>query len=254
VNWLGVQALLARELIREWRFFGPSILGPALQASLFAAVFRLAAGDHVPNLGGLSFFEFLAPGLILAAVMQRAFQSTAYTIMFDKLEASLSDLIGAPMSAAEVLAGWLISATAISFLIGVTVALAMIFFGLGVPVYPLLALYFALTAILLFAAIGVISAIVSTKWDGLSGKETFMLVPLVFLSGTFFPVDSVPEGIWRTLFQLNPIVYYVDGFRYAVTGTAATDVVTAMIVACAATLTLIAIAHTMLRTGYKLKA
>lgn len=253
VNWLGVVSLLMREIRREWRFFGVAVLGPALQASLFAAVFTLAAGRDVPDLGGLRFFEFLAPGLVIAAIMQRAFESTAYTVMFDKLEAAIGDLLGAPMTAGEVLAGWIGSAAAISAAIGVTVALAMALFGLGAPAHPLTALWFVACAILLFAATGVLAAILSDKWDGLSGKETFMLVPLIFLSGTFFPLEAVPEGFWRAAFQANPIVYLVDGFRYGMTGQASTDPLLAGLVALAAALAMTAVAHAVFKSGYKIK-
>lgn len=253
VNWLGVASLLKREMMREWRFFGVAILGPALQASLFAAVFTLAAGEAAPTLGGLSFFQFLAPGLVIAAVMQRAFECTAYTLMFDKLEAALQDLLGAPMTAAELLAGWIASALAISSAIGLTVALAMALFGLGWPAHPLAALWFAGSAILLFAALGVIAAILSEKWDGLSGKETFVLVPLIFLSGTFFPLEATPEGLWRTLFQANPILYLVDGFRYAMIGQASVDPWRSGAVAGAAAAAAILAAHALFRSGYKIK-
>lgn len=253
VNWLGVSSLLMRELRREWRFFGVAILGPALQASLFAAVFTLAAGRDVPDLGGLSFFDFLAPGLVLAAVMQRAFEATAYTLMFDKLEAAIGDLLGAPMTAAEVLAGWIGSAVAISVAIGLSVAAAMMLFGLDLPRYPLVTLWFGGCAILLFAAAGIVAAILSEKWDGLSGKETFILVPLIFLSGTFFPLEAVPEGFWRTAFQLNPIVYLVDGFRYGVTGQGSIDPTTAALIAFAAAVAMTLLAHAIFKSGYKIK-
>lgn len=253
VNWLGVASLVRRELKREWRFFGVAILGPALQASLFAAVFTLAAGDHVPSLGGVGFFDFLAPGLVMAAIMQRAFECTAYTLMFDKLEAAIQDLLGAPMTPGEVLAGWILSAFVITGGIGATVAGAMAVFGLDWPVHPWLALWFVCCAMLLFASAGVIAAIVSEKWDSLSGKETFALLPLIFLSGAFFPLEAVPEGAWRIAFQANPILYLIDGFRYAVIGRASVDPALAAGVAAAAALAMTAAAHALFRSGYKIK-
>jgi len=253
VNWLGVRSLVRRELMREWRFFGVAVLGPALQASLFAAVFTLAAGEAVPTLGGIAFFDFLAPGLVMAAIMQRAFECTAYTLMFDKLEAAIEDLLGAPMTPGEILAGWILAAFAVTGGVGLTVALAMALFGLGWPAHPGLALWFVACAILLFASAGVIAAIVSEKWDGLSGKETFVLLPLIFLSGAFFPLEAVPDGAWRAAFQANPILYLIDGFRFAVIGRASVDPALAAGVALGAALAMTAAAHALFRSGYKIK-
>jgi ABC-2 type transport system permease protein len=152
-----------------------------------------------------------------------------------------------------VLAGWIASAAVIATAIGASVAIAMALFGLGWPARPLTGLYFAGCAILLFAATGVVAAILSEKWDGLSGKETFVLVPLIFLSGTFFPLEAVPEGFWRIAFQLNPIVYLVDGFRFAMTGVGSTDPWLAAAIALAAALAMTAAAHALFRSGYRIK-
>ncbi len=253
VNGLGVASLVRRELMREWRFFGVAVLGPALQASLFAAVFTLAAGERIVTVDGLPFFQFLAPGLVIAAVMLRAFESTAYTLMFDKLEAAIQDLLGAPMTPAEILAGWIAAAAVISVGVGFTVAAAMAIFGMAPPEHPLALVWFVAAALLLFASAGVIAAILSAKWDGLSAKETFVLIPLIFLSGTFFPVSAVPEGAWRTAFQLNPIYYLVDGFRFAMTGRAGADPWTGAAVSAGAAVAVFAVALALFRSGYRIK-
>ena len=243
---MGVGSLMKRELKREWRFFGPAILGPALQSALFATVFALAAG-------GFGIHAFLAPGLVIAAIMQRAFEATAYTVMFDKLEAAIGDVLGAPLSSFEIVLGWITSAVVVSLGIGVSVWAAMLPFGIGLPNHPLAMIWFLVTSTVLFASLGLILSILSEKWDALAGKETFLMIPVIFLSGTFFPLSAVPEGAWRTLFQFNPIFYLVDGFRWSVADMADADPMRAGIVAGVAALVALFGAIRLVASGYRLK-
>ena len=121
-----------------------------------------------------------------------------------------------------------------------------------------LAKWFGYEACLLFttgyqAMVGLIAAIFSRKWDSFSGFETFLILPAVFLSGTFFPLSAVPEGAWQTAFQLNPIFYLVDGFRWGVLGASDASPLVSAGVAVVALLVLLAVASRLLATGYKLK-
>jgi ABC-2 type transport system permease protein len=252
-NWIGLFSLIRRELIREYKWLGMTVVGPALQSVLFAAVFTLA-GAGEGRVGALTFLEFLGAGLIISAVIQRGFEVTGYSIMFDKLESDgLQDILGAPLSPGEILTAYLVTATVVAGLIGGIVWIVLLPLGLGAPAHPLAALGFGLIVAATFSMIGLIAAILSKKWDALSGKETFVIMPLVFLSGTFFPLSAVPEGAWRTAFEANPVFYLVDGFRWAATGQAETDPLLAAGVALALFATAFAIAARMVATGYKLK-
>lgn len=254
VHWLGIASLVRREMHRELRFFGIAVLGPALQAALFATVFALAAGESLNRAAGsMPYLEFLAPGLVLSALMTRAFESTAYTLMFDKLEAAIEDLLGAPMTAAETLAGLVLAAGIVSIAVAFTVWLVMLLFGGGLPAHPGALLLFALSSAVLFSSTGLIASILSEKWDTLSGKETFILIPIIFLSGTFFPIAAVPEGIWRTILGANPIYWIVDGFRWAMTGQAETNPPAAICIAVGLAALAAVGAQRLLHSGYKLK-
>lgn len=252
-NWIGLFNLIRRELIREYKWLGMTVVGPALQSVLFATVFTLA-GAGEGRVGEISFLEFLGAGLIIAAIMQRGFEVTGYSIMFDKLESDgLQDILGAPLSAGEILTAYLVTATGVAGLIGAIVWLVMLPLGMGAPAHPLAALGFAIVIAATFSMIGLIASILSAKWDALSGKETFVVMPLIFLSGTFFPLAAVPEGTWTMVFQANPIFYLVDGFRWAATGQGETDPLIAAAVALGMFVVAFGIAARMLATGYKLK-
>lgn len=254
LNALGLVTMVRRELTREWRFFQYTVFGPALQASLFAMVFLLSADEGALKVGTMSFFDFLAPGLILSALLQRSFESAGYSLMDDKLSDRLQDILGIPLTALELFAGYCLSGLLVSVAIGCTVwaALALIV-GPIVPAHPGLLIIYAAVGSLLFSSCGTLAALVSPKWDSIAGKETFFLMPALFLSGTFFPLGAVPEA-FQAVLQANPVFYLVDGFRYAMTGYHDADIVTGLAVSVFSCIGLWLIVLTLLARGYKLKS
>ncbi len=253
VNWLGIRSLIRREMHREIRFFGIAVFGPALQAALFASVFALAAGDRVVSANDLPFMEFLVPGLIFSALMLRAFESTAHSIMYDKLEADIGDILMAPMMPGELLTGMVTGAVAVALSVALSVWIVMMPFAAVIPAHPIAALTYLFLAALFFAGLGVIASILSEKWDTLSGKETFLLIPIIFLSGTFFPISAVPEGPWQDVLSHNPIFWMVDGFRWSMSGVTETDPSGGIMIAFSLTAGTLLAARQLIKSGYKLK-
>lgn len=253
INRIGVGSLMRREVLREISFFKLAVLGPALQAALFAGVFTLAMGAHVPVVGALPFPEFLAPGLIFVAMAQRAFESSAYTIIYDKLETLVGDVFGAPLSTTEILVGYTASSTGIGLLIGASVWLVLLPLGAGLPAEPLVALYFAVVSGVIMSLLGLLAGIQSDRWDSLSGKEVFILGPLLFLSGTFFSVEVLAEP-FRSIMAVNPIYYMIDGFRYGMTGQFEAPVWIGATLCLALAAVLWIVCLRVLDSGYKIKA
>lgn len=251
-NWNAIRAIIRREILREILFFKLSLFGPALQAILFAMVFALAVGASVPMIGGLTLMEFLAPGLILSATMHKAFETIGYSFVYDKTENIIGDVFGAPVTSGEVLAGYIGTASVSGLLIGATVWLGLLPFGMMVPVHPLAAAYFALAGVIIVGLLGMLAGIQSDGWDAISAKDVFFITPLSFLSCAFFPLSALNEP-FQTLMLYNPLFHLIDGFRYAMTGqTEGQPVVSAIIVFCILCV-LTVICHRVLRSGYKIK-
>lgn len=257
VNLQGIISLFGWELRREWRFFGPGILGPALQAALFAIVFALAGMEAMDGKGGRGendrFLDFLMPGLIFSAIAIRAFETAAYRLMYDKLHAGLDDLLRAPMLASEIMCGHVAANLAVSGAIGMSVAVALIPFGMAAPPHPLAAAGFLTATVIFFSSLGLGAAILSEKWDTLAAKETFILMPLTFLSGAFFPPTALPEGFWQVAFRLNPAHYMVDGFRHAMTGRGDGSPELAALLAVSCAVGAFVLVYALWRSGYRLK-
>lgn len=253
LNTLSVATLIWRQVVAEFLAFKLVLLGPALQALLFALVISLAVGSRIAEVGGLPFLDFLAPGLVIAAAVQRSFESTAFSMVHEKLEGTIADVFGAPLNAGEILTGYTVGAMVTGICIGLPVWLVLLPFGAGLPVHVAVMVYFLLTGCVILALFGLIAGMQSHRWDSLSAKETFVLAPLLFLSGSFFTIDALDEP-FRTMMMANPVFHLVNGFRYAMTGYADAPVWVSVTVVGGLAVILCVVALRLVAIGYKVKA
>ncbi len=253
LNAIGIVTLIRRELKREVRFFGISVVGPALQALLFAGVILITLGGSIPQTGGLDYITFLSTGFIATSMLQRSFESTAFSLMFDKLEGNLDDLLGAPLNGIEILVSYTISASGLCLAIGTSVWAVLIL--LGGPVIPIHIpelVCGVLLGIFLFSSAGVSAAIISEKWDKLAGLEAFVLMPLMFLSGSFFPRSALDADL-QFLLDYNPVFRIVEAVRFGFTGAHALDIWQGLILVAIWVTISWGITLIFLTTGYKIK-
>jgi ABC-2 type transport system permease protein len=251
VNWRGVYTLYKRETVRFYRYALETLAGPAISALLFLAIFQLSLGSAEVRPGiGLS--AFIGPGIVMFMMVHGAFQGGAIPIIFHKMEGMITDVISAPVTPLEMLAGYVLPATTSAVTVG-AVVLALVAIFVDLPLYSVTAIVgFAFAASFVAALLGLIVGIWAERWDGYSAVETFLVAPLGFLSGAFFPIDNLPATV-RWIFHLNPVFQAVEGFRYGFIGQAQTSLVTAALVLAGMSLILGLVAWRMLAVGYRLK-
>ncbi len=254
VNGIGMTTLMRRELDRDLKLWTYTIVAPVGQTFLFALLFTLVRPAGLPiTMAGLPFMEFLIPGLIASAMLLRAFQSASMSLVMDKLEGIITDLLAAPLTPTEMLGAYVAASAVSGLAVAAVVWTVLLPFTVVVPVAPAALIAFTVLGSVLAALLGRIAGIVCYKWDHLAAFETFIVMPLVFLSGTFFSLDRLPPA-WRPILELNPLFYVIDGIRYGMTGRSdATPLVGAVVL-----VGLIVVAwsgcHAMIRRGYRLKA
>ncbi len=252
VNWRGVWALYCREVHRGLKLWSVSLAGPALRAAMMAGIFALVIASVRDLSNREDFVGFLLPGLVAAAILERTFESTALWLVFDKLEGVIGDVVRAPLTAGEVSMAYALSAASSGLLAGAAVWLVLIPFGLGVPESPMLFLFFAVSGSLMIAFFSQIAGLWALKWDHLSAVQTFLFIPLVFLSGVFFSIDRLP-AVGQVLIQANPIYYVVDGIRLAVTGHGDANPAVAATLVVALTAALFLAGYRLFAIGYRIK-
>ena len=212
VNWLGLWSHTKRGLMRFMRYAALSVFGPAVSSLLFLAVFVVALDE--PEGGGISFAQFVTPGIALFTAIHSAFQNAAAAIIEDKHEGIIADILMAPLRPLEQMIGYTVAA-AISGLVTGATAFALMSFFVSLPVFSvLIGLGFTLIAVILFALLGTLVGLWADKWEHFSAAETFLMLPLGVLSGAFFRLDSLPES-GQILLYFNPLFYAVEGLRYS---------------------------------------
>lgn len=253
VAWPGLWALYCRE-VRRFLRFAPEGLGGALVSSLlFLAVFSVAWPDRLQLQPGVDALAFLAPGIAAYALFHNAFENAAFGLLFDKLEGMLGDILMAPLTPAEVLAAYVLAAASNALVTGAVVLAGL---ALLVPL-PLASaasvLGFAVLGALLFALLGFLTGLWAEKWDRYAVVDTFLVMPLGLLSGSFFTPAVLPEA-GRLLMQANPVFYLIDGFRSGFTGVAEAPPLPGLLLCAGLAATLAFVAWRLLRRGWKVQS
>ena len=214
INWIGVYSLYLKETLRFLTVFGQTIVGPIITAILFLLVISLAIGNERSNVLGVTFIEFLAPGLIAMQIIQQSFSHSSSSLLMGKVMGNIIDLIGAPLSAGEVSLSIILASVTRAVIIAI---ISVIFFSLIIEIeiknYFFFVLYLFLTSFIMGAA-GFIAGLWADKFDHMATVTNFIIVPLSFLSGTFYSIDRLPEFL-NKLSYYNPFFHMIDGFRYA---------------------------------------
>ena len=253
VNWRGLWTLYLKEVRRFLNVMTQTVIAPMITTLLFLAIFTLALGRSVETVSGVSYAEFLAPGLIMMAMVQNAFANTSSSIVIAKVQGNIVDVLMPPLTASELTLGFAAGGVTRGLIVGLSAGLAMWLF---VPLRahaPHLILFYAAMGSLMLSLLGLIGGIWSEKFDHIAAVTNFVVTPFAFLSGTFYSIERLPEE-WLFIAHLNPFFYMIDGFRYGFIGSSDADPLVGSLVLIAANAALWFVAHRMFARGYKLKA
>jgi ABC-2 type transport system permease protein len=207
VNWIGLWTLYKREVRRFLKVAAQTVTGPVVTTLLFLAVFSVALGRRAPPVEGVTYIQFLAPGLIMMAMAQNAFANTSSSLLIAKVQGNISDFLMAPLSAGELTTGLILGGVTRGLLVGLVVSVAMWPFVRFALAHPGFALFHATAATLLLALLGVFGGLWSQKMDHLAAVTNFVVTPLTFLSGTFYSVADLSPA-FRAAAHLNPLLLH----------------------------------------------
>lgn len=253
VNWLGMWTLVQREVRRFASVWTQTLLAPLATAGLFLLVFTLAVGTNRGDVMGLPFIHFLAPGILMMTVIQNSFANVSSSIVISKVQGNIVDTLMPPLSATELLVGYLAGGILRGIVVALAISLLMFpFIGLGIH-NPLMALVWVVLGGAFLGSLGVIAGVYANKFDQMAAITNFIVTPLSFLSGTFYSIEGLPP-VMQALSHANPVFYLIDGLRSAVLGVSDSSPYLGFCVVLGSTLAVCAIAWWMFRTGYRLKS
>jgi ABC-2 type transport system permease protein len=252
VNWLGLQTLIQREVQRFLKVGAQTVFAPLIQTLLFMLVFSLVRGGNWPGTER-AYADGLAAGLVMMSILSNAFQNSSSSIVIAKVQGNAVDFLMPPLSALELTIAFIVGAAARGLLVGIASLIAVAWLANVMPAHPLVALYYAIVASMIFGAIGLLGGIWADKFDHLAAVTNFVIVPLTFLSGTFYSTSILPEPI-RTLSHYNPVFSLIDGFRYGFIGHNDAPLMTGALLTGALAVGLCWWSWAMLKSGYRLRS
>jgi ABC-2 type transport system permease protein len=253
LNLIGLWTLYRKEVWRFWKVATQTIMAPVVSTLVFLAIFALAMHRAETRIGDLPFLQFLAPGLIMMAIVQNAFANTSSSLVIAKIQGNIVDYLMPPLGPGELLFGLIMGGITRGVVVGLAVWLCMLPFVPLAPMHPLLIVYYTVAASLMLSLLGYLGGLWAEKFDQLAAVTNFVITPLSFLSGTFYSVQLLPEWL-RWLAHLNPFFYMIDGLRYAFTGHADGSVAQGVAALAVVNVAMWVWAYLLTRRGYRLKA
>jgi len=248
----GFPTLLRKEVLRFWRVGVQTVAAPVASALLYLVVFAHALSGRLEPFPGVTYLQFLVPGLAMMAMLQNAFANSSSSLIQSKVTGNIVFILLPPLSASDVFLAYLLAAVVRAVAVGLGVFVATLWI-VPVPVlHPLWALAFALVGSGLLGVLGILAGIWAEKFDQIAAFQNFLVMPLTFLAGVFYSVHTLPPA-WRAISRLNPFFYAVDGFRYGFFGRSDVGPGTSLAFASAALAALSWLALHLLARGWKLR-
>ena len=253
INWVGAWTLYQKEVLRFLMVWAQTLFSPLISSLLFLLVLSLAIGNERGDVLGVSFISFLAPGLISMQVIQQSFSHSSSSFMIGKIQGNIVDLLYAPLSAAEVtIAVSLASVTRAVMIAIISIITFMLIIEIQITNYLTLIAFTFLSSFIL-GNVGIIAGLWSEKFDNMATVTNFVIIPLSFLSGTFYSIERLP-GLLKNISEFNPFFYMIDGFRYSFIGQADGSITVGLVYLTILSVVSWFITYLLYKNGYKIKS
>ena len=253
VNWIGFWTLYKKEVLRFLIVVIQTIISPLVTSLLFLLVLSLAIGNDRGEVLGFPFITFLAPGLIAMQIIQQAFSHSSSSIMIGKIQGNIVDILYAPLTSAEITLAINLAACTRSIMIAL-VSITVFSFIIDLKFYNFFYIFiFTFLGAFILSSIGIIIGLWADKFDHMASATNFIIVPLSFLSGTFYSIERLPETLQK-ISSMNPFFYIIDGFRYGFLGVADGSLKFGLLYLIILSFVTWFAAYILFKKGYKIKS
>ncbi|HET7845023.1 MAG TPA: ABC transporter permease [Xanthomonadales bacterium] len=251
-NHRALWAIYRFEMARFLRTIWQSLATPVITTSLYFVVFGSAIGSRMGAIDGVEYGAFIVPGLILLTMFTESIFNASFGIYFPKFTGTIYEVLSAPVSSFEVVAGYVGAATTKSVVLALVILATASFFVDVRIAHPLYMLAFLVLVAATFCLLGFVIGIWSKSFEQMQIVPMLVVTPLTFLGGAFYSIDMLPP-MWRTFSLFNPIVYLISGFRWSFYGQSDVSVGASLAATFAFFAVLLAIVWWVFRTGWRLK-
>ncbi len=251
-NLTAIRTIARREVARILRIWGQTLVPPAITMTLYFLIFGGLIGSRIGTMDGISYMDFIVPGLVMMSVIQNAYGNISSSFFGAKFGRHVEELLVSPMPNWVILGGYVAGGVLRGMMVGVIVlAIAMLFTHVRIP-HPLVTFTTVLLGATIFSLAGFVNAVYAKKFDDIAIVPTFILTPLTYLGGVFYSVTLLPPWA-EAATHLNPIFYMVNAFRYGLLGQSDVPLATAYALMIGFTVALTALGLWLLRKGVGLR-
>lgn len=252
MNLHAIKAIYFFELARTWRTLMQSIASPVISTSLYFIVFGSAIGSRMVEIEGVSYGAFIVPGLIMLSILTESIMNASFGIYMPKFSGTIYEVLSAPISAFEIVVGYVGAAATKSVILGLIIlATARLFVDFSI-LHPVWMIGFLVLTSIAFSLLGFVIGVWADGWEKLQIVPMMIVTPLAFLGGSFYSISMLPE-LWQKITLFNPVVYLISGFRWSFYGISDVDVGVSLAATFGFVLVCLAAIWAIFRTGYKLK-
>tara|TARA_B100001769_G_scaffold269031_1_gene258310 strand:- start:31 stop:843 length:813 start_codon:yes stop_codon:yes gene_type:complete len=253
VNWVGFWTLYKKEVLRFVKVLIQTVISPLVTSLLFLLVLSLAIGNDRGEVLGFSFIDFLAPGLIAMQIIQQGFSHSSSSIMISKIQGNIVDILYAPLTAGEITLAINLAACTRSIMIAI-VSMVVFYFIVDLEFYSFFYIFIStFLGAFILSSIGIIIGLWAEKFDHMASATNFIIVPLSFLSGTFYTIDRLPE-ILQKISEFNPFFHIINLYRYGHLNVADGPVIFGLIYLVILSFITWFAAYILFKKGYKIKS
>ncbi|TPG50110.1 ABC transporter permease [Rhodanobacter glycinis] len=253
MNIHAIRAIYGFEMARTWRTLLQSIVSPVISTSLYFVVFGAAIGAHMTAIDGVSYGAFIVPGLVMLSLLTQSISNASFGIYFPKFVGTIYEILSAPVSPFEIVAGYVGAAASKSIILGLIILVtARLFVPFHIE-HPLWMLAFLLLTALTFSLFGFIIGIWADNFEKLQLVPLLIVTPLAFLGGSFYSTHMLPP-FWQKVTLFNPVVYLISGFRWSFYGVSDVSLGVSVGMTLVFLAACLALVWWIFRSGYRLKA
>lgn len=252
MNWIGLYTFARQEVARFLRVSNQTLITPWITAFLYIFIFGEIVGRRIGVIAGVSYIDFVVPGLLMMNVMQAAFSQTSFSLFFQRFVRHIDEVLTAPLSYFEILLGYLVGGIVRGLITGAGVYALALFFTSASLEHFLAFVFYLVSVSVIFSLAGLLAGMWSENFDQLALPATFLIMPLTFLGGLFYSVNMLPQN-FQILAFFNPFLYFVDGLRYSMIGVAETNLFVGVILILALIFLFGFWVWHLLKKGYKIR-
>ena len=252
-NYYAFRAMYLHEMDRFKRTLMQSLFSPVLSTSLYFIVFGSVIGGYVEKIDGISYGSFIVPGLLMLTLLTQSISHTSFGIFFPKFNGTIYEILAAPISTFEIVLAFVGAGATKTLIVGLVIFLTSIFFVEVQVMYPLLMIFLLVLVAFTFALFGFLIGLMSSNFEQMSIIPTLVITPMVFLGGSLYSLDMLPE-FWQTVTYFNPVVYLINGLRFAFYGVSDFNIWVSVISMVVFLMSCVTMVTVLLKNGYNIKS